>query len=248
MGLQPLLHGVAAASTASGCCLDDVGRGSAVDKESRRWPIAQLRADLSGAEPAHALERRVAAPGGSEAARSATLGGDRGGAAASRWHPSDGGFLPGPEGSPEQRVGGGRGGRGSGAVGGAWAAATKAVSTVLPRHGTSGSRKSLELNTAKSATLTGPHGCTATSHGALSGSALRPECVVQPWSRESQPQEARLASCGPAKVALSACSGAMTRWQGTRGRRRVPAQASGSSSGSGSGSGSGLGRARLVHV
>ena len=143
---------------------------------------------------------------------------------------------------------GGVGGEGLRSGRGRMGRCDKAVSTVLPRHGTSGSRKSLELNTAKSATLTGPHGCTATSHGALSGSALRPECVVQPWSRESQPQEARLASCGPAKVALSACSGAMTRWQGTRGRRRVPAQASGSSSGSGSGSGSGLGRARLVHV
>ena len=58
------------------------------------------------------------------------------------------------------------------------------------------------VKAAKLATFFGPHGHTAASHGALSGSAARPECAAQPRRLESPPQEARAARCGTAKTAL----------------------------------------------
>ena len=60
-----------------------------------------------------------------------------------------------------------------------------------------------EVCTAQeSATLAGPHGRTAATHWAPSGSAAYPECVAQP-SLESPPQEARAVSCGTRALSAS---------------------------------------------
>ena len=46
-----------------------------------------------------------------------------------------------------------------------------------------------------------PHGRTAASHWALSGSAMRPECAAQPRGWGGAPNEARVVSCSASRTA-----------------------------------------------
>eukprot|EP00964_Phaeocystis_antarctica_P027548 scaffold15548_cov40-Phaeocystis_antarctica.AAC.1 len=61
----------------------------------------------------------------------------------------------------------------------------------------------------------GPHGRTPAPQWALSGSAARPQCAVQPGERGRRPQKTMVASCGATYtvVALSTGCPASTPWR-----------------------------------